>query len=355
MGSLSRRRFLQVLNASAAGIAASEWMSIVPAYAEDQMTLANTGSIFGETIFKQYITVPGFEAKHGTKVAVERAVIGVRVAKTLAKCGNPDFTAVATQNIEAVQLAEAGCLAPYDLNVVTNFKDLLKAGKEGPRKGMEAWFGGSMLVVASMVWNTKEASKPTKWEDLLSAKYDGRIGIPAAGWFGPVWLNAVNKYLGGSETDLTKGFEFLAEIKKRNPVVMENPDHAMKSFTRGEVVMAPFWNGRCFQLQEQKVPVEITYVPGSVQATDGFVLTKGSRFYGIANDFINNLFNPELQVAVTRVLKYPPTNSKAKLPPEIEHYGIKPSDLDNLVSLDYGTIAKARDQFIERWNRTLFS
>lgn len=355
MDQMKRRHFMWALKAGAASVAAIEWGGIRPAYAEEQMTLANTGAIFGATVFKQFVQVPGFEAKYNVKVAQETAVVGVRVAKTMAKRGNPDFTAVAVQNIDAVQLADADCVAPYDLNIVTNFKDLLKAGIEPPRAGMEAWFGGSMLVIAGLVWNDKQATKPAKWEDLLSAKYKGRVGIPAVGWFGQMWLNAVNQSLGGTANDLSRGFDFLKELKKSEPVILENPDYAMKAFTRAEVVIAPFWNGRCFQLQEQKVPVQITYIPGSVQAADGFVLTKGSRFYKIGNDFMNNVFDPELQIGITRVLKYPPTNSKAKLPPELQHYAVNLKEMDNLIGLDYGAITKNRDQFIEQWNRILFA
>ena len=43
-------------------------------------------------------------------------------------------------------LAEGGCVADYDLDIVTNYKDVLNLSKEPPRKGLKNYFAGSYLM-----------------------------------------------------------------------------------------------------------------------------------------------------------------------------------------------------------------
>jgi hypothetical protein len=50
-------------------------------------------------------------------------------------------------------------------------------------------------------------------------------------------------------------------VKKNEAVIIENTDAAMKAFTREEIVIMPFWNGRTFVLQSQGVGRGSTLVP----------------------------------------------------------------------------------------------
>ena len=77
-----------------------------------------------------------------------------------------------------------------------NYKDILDSTKDAPRGGLKNWFAGYVLVIMPLVYNTKEASKPTSYQDQLNAKYKGRVGIPAYGWVGNSWLQVLNKTLG---------------------------------------------------------------------------------------------------------------------------------------------------------------
>ena len=44
---------------------------------------------------------------------------------------------------------------------------------------------------------------------------------------------------------------------------------ALKAFTREEIWLMPFWNGRCFSLQAEGVPVDIVYPKGSFRSATG--------------------------------------------------------------------------------------
>jgi putative spermidine/putrescine transport system substrate-binding protein len=187
---------------------------------------------------------------------------------------------------------------------------------------------------------------------MWSARFKGKIAIPDFGWYGQTWLHAVNKQFGGSESNIDPGIKAIAElVKKNDAIVLKNTEQAIKAFQSEQIIIMPYWNGRTFGLQESGVPVEMVYVPGTIQLHNGIVIAKGTRFTEAANEFVNNSLNGELQLNLTRLFKYPPANKTAKLTPEIQKYGLPPSALDNVVPLDWTTINDGRVNALERWNR----
>ena len=206
----------------------------------------------------------GFEKRFGTPVSYAHMIDSVIATKAMAQCGNPPFTVPAILNAEAVLLAEGGCLQDYDLGVVTNYKDLLPGTFEPPRAGLKSYWAAHTQIVMGLVYNTKRVTaKPTSFLDLGSAKYKGKIAIPAYGWVGIQWLHALNQSLGGTPDNIDPGMKAIAElVKKNDALVMENTDVTLKAFTREEIWMMPFWNGRCFSLQADGVPVDIVFPQG---------------------------------------------------------------------------------------------
>jgi hypothetical protein len=84
----------------------------------------------------------------------------VFTAKAMASCGNPPFSTLAVLQAEANFLALGGCLQEYDLDIRTNYKDIIDTAKEPPRGELKYWFTPFVLIVMGLVYNTKEADKP---------------------------------------------------------------------------------------------------------------------------------------------------------------------------------------------------
>src|SRR4029453_1582566 len=125
--------------------------------------------------------------------------------------------------------------------------------------------------------------------DLGSAKYKGKIAIPAYGWVGIQWLHALNQALGGTPDNKHPGKKAIrGRVKKNDAIIMENTDVTLKAFTREEIWMMPFWNGRCFSLQAEGVPVDIVYPKGSLQVGNGFPILKGTKFERQGRHVVNN-------------------------------------------------------------------
>ena len=262
------------------------------------------------------------------------------------------FTTVEALNSQAVLLAEGGCAADYDLDIVTNYKDILSLSKEPPRKGLNNYFAGSYLMAIGLTYNTKEADEPSSFEDLLSPKFKGRIAIPSFDWFGPQFLYAVNGALGGTNENVDRGMQFIADlVKKNNAILLSSSDAGMQAFTRGEIIAMPYWNGRTNLLVRNGVPVKMIYPKGWIATGNGHVILKNAKFYKEANRLINNLLDPELQVALGTTFGYPPSNATAKLPPEFEHIRVPQSAFDRAARLDYGIMTVNSAKNLDRWNK----
>ena len=350
---ISRRDIIRAMGLGAVAIAAAEMGGARPAAAEDAFTIASTGGSWGDGLKQAYVVNAGFEKRVNTPVSYAHMIDSVIATKAMAQCGNPPFTVPALLNAEAVLLAEGGCLQEYDLGVVTNYKDLLPGTSEPPRAGLKAYWAAHTQIVMGVVYNTKRVTpKPTSFIDMWSAKYKGKVGIPAYGWVGIQWLHALNQSLGGTPDNIDPGMKAIAELARKNDaVIMENTDVTLKAFTREEIWVMPFWNGRCFSLQAEGVPVDIVYPKGSIQVGNGFPILKGTKFERQAQQFVNITLDPEYQLEMTRRFRYPPSSRKAKLSADIAHYGLKDDDLKNMMPLDYHKINQHRAAYLARWNK----
>ena len=349
---LSRRDFLIAARTGAAGIALAEMGLPVPAKAEENFSISIVGGTWGQGQIKTYITETEFEKRNNVTISYDYAQDNIRAAKAMASCGNPIFTTVEALNSQAVLLAEGGCVADYDLDIVTNYKDVLSLSKEPPRKGLNNYFAGSYLMAIGLTYNTKEAGEPASFEDLLSPKFKGRIALPSFDWFGPQFLYALNGALGGSNEDVGRGMQFIAElVKKNNAIMLSSSDAGMQAFTRGEIIAMPYWNGRTNLLMRNGVPVKMIYPKGWIATGNGHVILKNTKFYKEANRLINNLLDPALQVKLGTTFGYPPSNGTAKLPSEFEDMRVPQAAFERAARLDYGIMTANSAKNLDRWNK----
>lgn len=350
---LSRRQLLQSVAAGAAAIGAAELGGLGSARAEDRFIVASTGGSWGDGIRASFITAPKLADKFKAPIEQATQIESVAVSKILAQPTNPPFSVSQHGDPEAILLADSGCVQAYDPTLVPNFKDLYPIATQEPRDGMQEWFGSLVLTVWALTYNTKYVTnEPTSFEEMWNPKYKGRVGIPAFGWYGMLWLHEVNRVLGGTEKDASKGLAAIADLVRKNrAVILENADQTVQAFQREEVVIAPFFNGRTSALQEAGVPVKIAYVPGTVLLNAGYVIMKATRYRELANAFVNATFTPEYQLIMTKRFRYPPSNRKAVLPPSMARYRVREQDLAHAIKLDWVEINKTRAVNLDHWNK----
>jgi putative spermidine/putrescine transport system substrate-binding protein len=356
MTGFTRREFLSISGATAASLALIESGRWSPAWAEDKFTIASTGGSWGEGVRESFVVGPKFAETYKLAVDYAQQLESVATAKIIAQCGDPPYTVAGHGEAEAILMADGGCIDAYDLDIVTNYKNIYDTAKLPGRNGLDAWWASFMMLAFGLVYNTKETAKPASFEDLFSDKNKNKIGIPSYSWYGMYWLHAFNKSLGGNEDNISPGMEATARlVKQQGAIIIENVDHGMKAFTRGEIAIAPFWNGRTFALQENGIPVDIVYPKGSIQIGSGALILKGTRFREAAQHYVNNTLTGEFQLGMTERFKYPPSNKTTKLPTKIANYAIPEAGFANMTPLDWGKINANREKYLDRWNKEVLS
>ena len=347
-GGITRRRFVQ---AAGAAIVAAEGGLVGSARAEDRFIIASTGGSWGDGIKSSFVTKPEFEKRYKASVSFAQQLESVAASKILASKGTPVFTVSTHGQAEAVLLADAGCVVPYSPELVPNLKDI-PANLTLEQPGLGPYYGAYVFLMWALTWNTKQAKKPTSYKDLWTSAYKGKIAVPAYGWYGIYWLHAVNKLVGGTEDNITPGIQAVAElVQKNDAIIMENVDQGMKLFQREEIVMAPFWNGRTFALQDGGASVATEYVGHSIALGAGFVIVKGTTMGDLAQRFVNDTLDEKNQIEMTRLFKYPPASRKATLPPDLERSRVPEKDLAQAARLDWKKINDHRSAYLDRWNK----
>ena len=349
---ISRRDLIKSASALSLAVSAVELGGISPARAEDKFTVASTGGSWQDGVRAAFVEGPALEAKFNKPIAFSGQIESVAVAKILAQPDNPPYSVSSHGDPEAILLADKNCLMAYDSSVTANYRNLFSAARLPPRAGMDAWYGSIVMLVWGLTYNTKQASKPVSFQDMWDPKYRGKVGIPAYGWYGMMFLHEINRMLGGTEADVSKGLAAMADLVKKNEaVILENADQTMTAFQREEVVIAPFFNGRTLLLQEKGVPVDIVYPPCSTTLGAGFVILKATKFPDMANALVNASFTPEYQLIMSKKLRYPPANSTAALPSDMASLAISEKQLENTIRLDWVTINQTRGENLDRWNK----
>ena len=70
---------------------------------------------------------------------------------------------------------------------------------------------------------------------------------------------------------------------------------------------------------------------------------------------VNNTLDPELQLIFAKFSKYPPSNTRSKLPDDLKNVAIPPGGLDRAATLDYSKVAKNQAAYLERWNKEVLA
>src|SRR5262249_9174493 len=152
------------------------------------------------------------------------------------------------------------------------FQDIFSGARHGN------YYAPFATLAFGLVWNKNKIEDPKDWSVLSDKKFRGRVAVPAYGWYGMTWLHAVNRFLGGTESNVGPGIKFIADLVKNNEAVLvENADHGSQLFQRNEVDVMPFWNGRAVRLEAAGMPTRFKMVKDGITVGVGFTIMKGTR------------------------------------------------------------------------------
>lgn len=319
-----------------------------PARAESRLTVMCLGGSWGDSIAAA-IGKP-FTAQTGVPVAYDNRPNAQQVAALLAMRDNPTVDTVEIGGPTEGKTVAAGLLAPLDPAVVTNAADILPAYRT-------KLFAYRLIVPFALTFNTKYVDRATAlaqgWNILLDPKLKGKVAIPKFGWQGETWMNGINLTLGGSYDNFDPAVAFCRKIVQDNDgQVMESNDQGMTSFESEDIVAAPFWTGRTYELKDKGTPVDFVYAKGWTTHGVAMGIIKGAPNQALAQTFVNISLDADVQIALARRFAYLPTNRRAiaalKDQPRLQ---IAEADIATAAQLDYAKMVAQSDRNLERFDR----
>lgn len=313
-----------------------------------RITVMAVGGSWGDAI-RELIGNP-YSKKYGIDVAYDQRPNAQQIAALQAMRGNPNIDTVELGSTRLGHAISLGLIAPINPKNAPNFAKVDPAHKN-------EYYADRYVAAWALTFNSREinrsAAESQGWNLLLDPKLKGRVAIPKFGWMGEMWMHALNLALGGDYERFDPAIEFCRKVVRENDgLVMESNDHGLKLFGSAEILAAPFWVGRTYQMQDKGIPVDFVYPRGWVPYGSGFVAVKGTGNEEWAERFIDVSLSPEVQVQVAKKFSYLPTNTEAlAMVKEVPRLNIDKADMAKAQKLDYEKMYRFSDRYLERVNR----
>jgi putative spermidine/putrescine transport system substrate-binding protein len=254
----------------------------------------------------------------------------------------PHLIAIKDQYIQKLDPAKV----PNVANVVPSFLE------KSQGYGVPASY--SLIGIAYNSDLVKKA--PTRWEDLWAGEHRGQVGIPrASSNLGLGFLVAAAKTFGGSESDLTPGWNKLKELK---PKVGRSPTQLLQMLEREEIVMAPIWNNDAAGAAEKGLPIAfVKPQPGPIAVVSFMSAVKGTRYPDLVNEWMNDILSSEYQTrAAGTPYFFGPTVKGVQVPEAAKPYTpSSPEEVAALQTVDWSVIAAKRGAIVEEFDRLFAS
>jgi len=346
-----RRRFLKRAIAGAALPIAAEFGIPVSLAADGRIVVMGVGGAWGESV-KQLIG-ERFEKQYGIPMALDSRPNAQQVAAIQAMRGKPSVDSVELGGPPFGQATALDLLDDIPAASIPNAADV-PALYKSPK--MFGWVVLPLVLGFNTKFVTRADAEAKGWQVLLDPRLKGRVGIPKFGWQGEMWMNAVNLTMGGTYENLDPVMAFCGKVVRDNGgIIVESADQATKLFNSGEVVAAPFFTGRIYDLIDKGAPLDLVYPKGWLPYITGFCIVKGTPRKDLVEKFINISLSPEVQEAMSRKF-YIPTNAKvaANLRSNPRLY-IDDATMQRAVKLDFSVIYKHADKNLERYNKEVIS
>lgn len=334
------------------GGAAAALLGPVLAHADTTLYVANVGGS-SEQLFRQKI-IPAFEKTHAVKIVYVAGNSSDTLAKLQAQKGHQQINVAIMDDGPMYQAMAMGLCAKVDEAPV--MKDLYPLARLGPTSV------GVGMVATGIGYNADAFKKmglpaPDSWKALADPRTKGKLGMPPiTNTYGLHTLVMLARVNGGGEKNIDPGFTAMTQQVAPNvlswPTTPGEMDSLMQS---GDVIIAPYGSGRAVALQNTGFPLKFLYPKeGGVALQVAACPVVENAQPALSQQFIQYLLTPEVQTLQAQASGLGPVNRTVKLAPEIAArvpYG--PEQVAKLIGIDWATINQHRQEWTERWNRTV--
>lgn len=346
-----RTTLLATLLAAASSLAL---LNAAPALAQEKtLTLGGYGGSF-ETLMKEHV-IPAFEKEHDVTVQFVPGNSTENLARLQAQRENQELDVVFLDDGPMYQAVALGfCDTIQDAPVM---KDIYDIARIGGGKAIGTGFVATGFAYNAKMFEEKGWAPPSSWMDLTDDKYKGLLSIPPiTNTYGLHTLVMLARLNGGGEDNIDPGFEIIADKVAPNVLVFEPSAGKMSElFQNKEIALSIWGSGRVKSLADTGFPVKFAYPKeGAVALMISVCPIVNSDVPELAQQFIQYVLSPEVQVELAKVMGSGPANKTAKLPPELGDslpYG--PEKVKQLITVDWDTINPKREEWTKRWAREI--
>jgi putative spermidine/putrescine transport system substrate-binding protein len=315
-------------------------------FAGEELVIASYGGTLDEAV-SEYVVKP-FEEETGATVIMDPSY---DFTNLLSEGDNPTVDLMYLDDARVIEGAELDILEELDTSKISHWDNLFEQAKFEGNHGV-AWVFGSY----GLVYNKEEIEEPTSWQDLWNPEYQGKVAVNDLVSNGGVqaFVEAA-KSRGGDERNIEPAFESYKELAPNLLTISASTAQLTDMLTRGEVLIAPWWDGRALTLEDNGGPVGYTHPEeGSYATIVTFSIPKGAENQELAHKFIDMSLEPEAQIGFAEMMYYGPTNKETELPDELAERVIYGEDMvESLQFVDWEYIATVRSEWIERWNQEI--
>ncbi len=276
---------------------------------------------------------------------------GYTTSKMLAESGSPSVDLAMQDDITLYQGVE-DAMQKIDASLLTHAGELYPGAIDKSGYGISLLWGRYGIAYRTDL--VKE--KPTSWEDLWKDEYKGKVTMNK---FGPSMtlqmLEISGKLAGGNNKDLTKSWEKFGKLAAHSKAIAATTANLTDMLTTGEVVIAPWWDGRTYALKAAGVPVDfVTPKEGAYATITDFVIPKGAKNPYLAHAFIDMCIEANAQATLAKIINYGPVNKNTKLDPETAKVVLNgPDEMKKLLFCDWATLAPQRIPLTNYYDRNI--
>lgn len=238
-------------------------------------------------------------------------------------------------------------------------KEVPEIGQLHPLAIVQPGFGPAVTFdnLVLVYDTTKVQGRPTSLAELWKPEWKGKIGVSAMPNIQGIALTVmVARMLGEDHTkSIDKAIAKLGELAPSVATFNPQPD-GYTMILNDALVWATGWNARSQYFTTQSKGRLGVMLPseGSVMQINTINAVKGGKNPAAALAFMRYALSAEVQAAFTEKMFYAPVNKTAKISAEAMARTATAS-LDRMIPVNWGEIAKVRDQWNNRWKREIIA
>jgi putative spermidine/putrescine transport system substrate-binding protein len=219
---------------------------------------------------------------------------------------------------------------------------------------------GPAVTFDSLVFvydTTKVKGTPTSLAELWKPEYQGKIGLSGMPNILGIALTVVTAKMVGEDhtTSIDKAVAKLGELAPGVQTFEPQPD-GYTMVLNDALVWAIGWNARAQTYRDQSKGRLGVMLPseGSVFQINTINLVQGAKHKEAALAFIDYALSAEAQKSFTETMFYAPVNKTAKIS-EAALAKTSSAQMDRMIPVDWGELAKVRDAWNNRWKREIIA